>query len=207
MRCRGKINQKMPHQVMVAKGFFGIEHSTHGIKDSSEGYERDKLPRGVTNEERKEKYYGPAHNKVYSQAHSGYRSAAQGFIKYSEDHHHPLQDKYQPPLPATNHGQGYGGITARYGYIYKYMVEDMENLLVACVVQHRVVERRDQEHHKEAHAKETNTEREQRIATRRVTVRRSKGQSQEHEDAHHAVGDGVAHLLAKCRDIYFCHCL
>ena len=207
MRSSGQIYQQMPHQVVMTKGFFSIEHSTHGIKDSSEGYERDKLPRGVTNEERKEKYYGPAHNKVYSQAHSGYRSAAQGFIKYSEDHHHPLQDKYQPPLPATNHGQGYGGITARYGYIYKYMVEDMEYLLMARVVQHRVVERRDQEHHKEANAKETNAEREQRIAARRVTVRRSKGQSQEHEDAHHAVGDGVAHLLAKCRDIYFCHCL
>ena len=207
MRSSGQIYQQMPHQVVMTKGFFSIEHSTHGIKDPSEGDERDKLPRGVTNKERKEKYYGPAHNKVYSQAHSGYRSAAQGFIKYSEDHHHPLQDKYQPSLPATNYGQGYGGITACYGYIYKYMVEDMEYLLVARVVQHRVVERRDQEHHKEAHAKETNAEREQRIAARRVTVRRSKGQSQEHQYAHHAVGDGVAHLLAKCGDIYFCHCL
>ena len=207
MRRCGQVYKQMPHQVMVAERLLSIEHSTHGIKDSSEGYERDKLPRGVTNEERKEKYDGPAHNKVYSQAHSGYRSAAQGFIKYSEDHHHPLQDKYQPPLPATDDRQSHGGVAARNGYIYKYMVEDMEYLLMARVVQHRVVERRDQEHHKEAHAKETNTEREQRIATRRVTVRRSKGQSQEHQDAHHAVGDGVAHLLAKCRDIYFCHCL
>ena len=207
MRRSGQVYKQMPHQVMVTERLLSIEHSTHGIKDSSEGYERDKLPRGVTNEERKEKYYGPAHNKVYSQAHSGYRSAAQGFIKYSEDHHHPLQDKYQPSLPATNYGQGYGGITACYGYIYKYMVEDMEYLLVARVVQHRVVERRDQEHHKEAHAKETNAEREQRIATRRVTVRCRKGQSKKHQYAHHAVRYGVAHLFAKCRDIYFCHCL
>lgn len=35
--------------------------------------------------------------------------------------------------------------------------------------------------------------------------RGSKGQSQEHEDAHHAVGYGVAHLLAKCGDIDFSH--
>ena len=38
-----------------------------------------------------------------------------------------------------------------------------------------------------------------------IVRRRSKGQSQEHEDAHHAVGYGIAHLLAKCGDIDFSH--
>ena len=85
------------------------------------------------------------------------------------------------------------------------MVEDVEYLLVARVVHHRVVERRDQKHQEDRDAEDAYTKAGQHITTELVTPHRRKGQSKEHQYAHHAVRYGVAHLLTKCRDINFCH--
>ena len=85
------------------------------------------------------------------------------------------------------------------------MVEDVEYLLVACVVHHRVVERRNEKHQKDRYTEDAYAKAGQHITTELVTPHRRKGQSKEHQYAHHAVRYGVAHLLTKCRDINLCH--
>ena len=82
----------------------------------------------------------------------------------------------------------------------------MENLFVAGIVQHRVVESRDEEHQKEAHTEDTHPKAHKRIATTLgVAPHRSKRHGQQHEDAHNAVGYGIADLLAKCRNVNLYH--
>ena len=205
MRRRGKINQKMPHQVVMTKGLHSVEHRTYGVEYATQSDIEDKLPRGVIQKEREEKYHGPAHNKIYGKAHSRYGATAERLVKHTEDNHRPLQDEDQPPLPAADDRQCHGGVAARNGYIYKYMVQNVEYLLVARVVQHRVIERRDEEHHKDRDTEDADAKAGQHITTVLKTPHRRKRQSKKHNDAHHTVRDGIAHLLTKCRDINLCH--
>ena len=134
MRCSSKVYQQMPHQMVITKSLHSIEDSTDGIEHSAQSDKEYKLPRGVTQKEREEEDYGPTHDKIYRQADGRYGASAERLIKNTEDNHHPLQDEDKPTLPATDDGQCYGSVTARYGYIYKYMVEDMKNLLVTRVM-------------------------------------------------------------------------
>lgn len=85
------------------------------------------------------------------------------------------------------------------------MVEDVEYLLVARVVHHRMIERRYEEHQEDRDTEDAYAKACQHIATMLKAPHRRKGQSKEHQYAHHAVRYGVAHLLTKCRDINFCH--
>ena len=48
VRCRGKIYQKMPHQMVVTKSLHSIEYGTYGVEYSAQSDKEDKLPRGVT---------------------------------------------------------------------------------------------------------------------------------------------------------------
>ena len=165
--------------MVVAKSLLGIEHGAYRIEQTAQRNQCDKLPRGVAQKEWEEEYNGPAHHQIYRQANSWYRAAAQRLIEDSKNHHHPLQDKYQPPLPATDYRQRYGRIATRNGEVDEDMVEDMEDIFVARVVQHRMVERRDKEHHKNAHAEDTNAKGHQQIAVAmRVAPHRRKGHSQ-----------------------------
>lgn len=205
MRCGCQIDQQMPHQVVVTKGLLGIEYGAYGVEYSAQRNERDELPRGVTHEEREEEDDGPPHHQIDRQADGGYRASAERLVEYAEDHHHPLQDEDQPPLPATYHRQCHGGVAARDGDVDEDMVEDVEYLLVARVVQHRVVERRDEKHHKQTNAKEAHAKAHQCRAALHEAIYGRKGCCEQHQDAHHTVGDGVAHLFAKCRDVDLCH--
>ena len=192
--------------MVMTKSLLGVEDRANGVEHSAQGYVGDKLPRGVTQKQREEEDNGPAHDKIYRKADGRYRAAAERLIKDAEDDHRPLQDEYEPTLPATDYGERYGGIATRDGYIYEYMVEDMKYLLVARVVQHRVVECRDEEHQKDRDAEDADARARQHVATTMLkTPHRSKGQCKEHQDTHNAVRDGVAHLLAKCGNVNLCH--
>ena len=125
--------------MVVTKSLLGIEYGAYRVEQTTQCNQCDKLPRGVAQKEREEEYHCPAHHQIYRQAHGGYRAAAQRLIEDSENHHHPLQDKYQPSLPATNHRQRNRRIATRNGEVDEDMVEDMEDIFVARVVQHRVV--------------------------------------------------------------------
>lgn len=192
--------------MVVTESLFGIENSTYRIKHSAQRNQRDKLPRGITQKEREEEYHSPTHHQIYRQTDGRDRAATQGLIEDAEDHHHPLQDYDQPPLPTSDYGQGYGRIATRYGEVDEDMVEDVEYLFVASVVQHRVVESRNQEHHEDADAEYRYAHHAQYIAPAvGVAPYRCKGHSEQHQDAHYAVGDAVTHLLTECGDINFCH--
>ena len=205
MRGGGKVYQQMPHQMVMTKSLLGVEYRANGVEHTAKGYVSDKLPRGVTQKQREEEYNGPAHHEIYRKADGRYGASAERLIEDAEDNHRPLQDEDEPALPATDDGERYGGGAARDGYIYKYVVEDMEYLLVACVVHHRVVERRDEEHQKDRYAEDAHTYAGEYAAAMQKTPHRRKGQSKEHQDTHHAVRDGVAYLLAKCGNVYLCH--
>ena len=192
--------------MVMTKSLHSVEDRTNGIEYATQRYIGDKLPRGVTEKEWEEEYYGPTHNKIYSEAYGRYRATTERLIEDAEDDHRPLQYEDEPALPATNDGERYGCVAARYGYIYKYMVENMEYLLVARVVQHRVVECRDEEHQKDRDAEDADTYAGQHITTTlQKTPHRSKGQCKEHQDTHHTMRDGVAHLFAKCWNINLSH--
>ena len=204
--CRGgQINQQMPHQMMVLKRLLGIEYRPDGVEHATQRDERDELPRGVAHEEREEEDHGPSHHQIYGQADGGNRATAERLVEDAEDHHHPLQDEYQPPLPTAYHRERYGGVAARDGDVDEDVVEDVEYLLVARVVQHRVVKRRDEEHQEQTNAKDAHAKTHQCRAALHEAIHSRKGNGQQHQDAHHAVRDGVADLLAECRDINLCH--
>ena len=204
--CRGgKINEQMPHKMVMLERLLGIEYRPDGVEHSAQSNERDKLPRCVAHEEREEEDHGPPHHQIYRQADGGNRAAAERLVEDAEDDHRPLQDEYQPPLPTAYHRERYGGVAARDGDVDEDVVEDVEYLLVARVVQHRVVQSRDEEHQEQTHAKHTHAKAHQRRAALHEAIYGCKGNGQQHQDAHHAVRDGVADLLAECGDINFCH--
>ena len=183
-----------------------IEYRPDGVEHATQRDERDELPRGVAHEEREEEDHGPSHHQIYCQADGGNRATAERLVEDAEDHHYPLQDEYQPPLPTAYHRERYGGVATRDGDVDEDMVEDVEYLFVASVVQHRVVESRNQEHHEDADAEYRYSHHAQYIAPAvGVAPYRCKGHSQQHQDAHYAVGDAVTHLLTECGDINFCH--
>ena len=129
--------------MVMAKSLLGIEYCTYCVENSTQRNERYESPRSVTQKQREEEYDRPAHNQINRKTHGGYRATAERFIKYSKNHHHPLQNEYQPTLPAPDYRERNRGIAARYGNIEKYVVKDVKNLFVTRVVQHRVIKCRD----------------------------------------------------------------
>ena len=76
MRRSGKVNQQVPHQMMMTERLHSVEDRTDGVEHTAQSYEKYKLPRGVAQKEREEEDYGPAHNKVNREADSGDRASA-----------------------------------------------------------------------------------------------------------------------------------
>ena len=167
--------------MVMAKSLLCVEDSANRVEYSTQGYEGDKLPRGVTQKEWEEKDHSPTHHQVYRQAHRRYRATRKRFVENAENHHHPLQDENQPALPAPNYRERDGRVAACDGEIDEYVVENMKNLLVACVVKHRVVERRNQKHQKQANAEDAHAKCHQHIAAA-IAIRPScrKRNSQQH---------------------------
>ena len=207
VRCGGEVDQQVPHQVVVAEGLHRIKNCANGVEHTSQGDERDKLPRSMLDEQWQEEYHSPTHYHIYSKADGRNRASAQRLVEDAEDHHHPLQDKYQPTLPTSDHRKRHRRVATRNGEVDEDVVEDVEDILVTCVVQHRVVERRDQKHQKYADAEDRNAHRAQHVAVAVCEApHRRKGQCKQHDDAHHSVRNGVSNLLAKRWDIeFFCH--
>ena len=143
MRRCSKIYEQMPHQMVMAKSLLGVEYCTYCVENSAQRNERYESPRSVTQKQREEEYDGPAHNQINRKTYGGYRATAERFIKDTKNHHHPLQNEYQPTLPATYYRECNRRIAARNGNIDKYVVKDVKNLFVTRVVQHRVIKCRD----------------------------------------------------------------
>lgn len=99
----GKIYKQMPHQMVVLETLHRIEDCTYGIEQAAYGYQYDEWQRRISQKQRKEKYYCPAHQQIYSQAQCRYRPSAQRFIQYAEDYGHPLNNEYQNALPSADY--------------------------------------------------------------------------------------------------------
>ena len=50
--------------MVMTKSLHSVEDRTNGIEYAAQRYIGDKLPRGVTEKQREEEYYGPTHNKI-----------------------------------------------------------------------------------------------------------------------------------------------
>ena len=146
MGRHGQIDQQVPDHVVVAESLPGIKPRAERIEHAAQRDQRHERRRSVADEQRQEEDDRPAHDQVDGQTDGRYRLSGERLVEHPENHHRPLQDGDEHPLPAADDRQRDGRIAARDGDVDENMVEDVENLLVLRLRVHRVIERRGEEH-------------------------------------------------------------
>ena len=102
MGRHGQIDQQVPYHVVVAESLPGVEPRAERIKHAARGNQRQQRRRRLPHEKRHEKYDRPPHDQIDRQAEGGNRLARKRLVEDAEQHHRPLQDGDEYPLPAAD---------------------------------------------------------------------------------------------------------
>ena len=192
----------MPHHVVIAEALAGVEPCAERVEQAAQRNERHEGRRSVADEQREEEDDRPAHDQVDSQTDGGYRFAGQGFVENPENHHRPLQDGDEHPLPAADDRQRDGCVAARDGDVDENVVEDVENLLVLRLRVHRMVERRGEEHQEDRNDENRDRDRGQNPSgIMHIGPHGGERKGQQRQKRHHAVRHGIADFLADRRHV------
>src|SRR5699024_1528763 len=186
----------MPNHMKVISFLLGIKPCTDSITDSAEQDETDENPARFPDDQRCEYDCHPPHHKIKYHADFGTDFWTQHFIQDAEDSCNPLNEQCRHAPKAADDRNGDRSIGACDGDIYETVIKQSHNVLMFCIMRHRMIQSRSQKH-------QENTDDIYRAAdcildtAFHIHVNRSERKQEYEDQGSHTVTDTVADLLAK----------